>query len=335
VNAERAKIGRPPLKRVTQLDEAARYFATDMDQDNYYLSDHDTYDRSGGSLVKVCSWWIRIQSYYGTNWQSLAENIAKGQSTPQGVMNSWMGSSGHRNNILSTSNWEIGVGYYYGSSPYWVQDFGRRSGVYPIIINREAATTESADVSLYIYGQGDWTDMRLRNNSGSWTGWMPFQSALEWTLDGGNGQHTVWVEMRDGGQTAMSSDTIVRESADPSLGNSPDDVHFSFSIPDQRLLPDTKQVTPQNTGNEETLTWAITKIGTWFSASPATGSTPASFWITPDTFDTGTEGTYAGKVTVTVTDPAGVSGSPHEIDVTLDVINSSFSSIHLPLIIRD
>jgi uncharacterized protein YkwD len=43
-------------------------------------------------------------------------------------MNGWMDSPGHRDNILSTGSWEIGVGYAaVGGSDYtryWTQDFG-------------------------------------------------------------------------------------------------------------------------------------------------------------------------------------------------------------------
>ena len=75
-----------------------------------------------------------------------------GQSDPAEVMDAWMSSSGHRANILDTNNWELGVGYYQGGpyGRYWVQDFGRRSGVYPLVIDGEAASTTSRRVSLYI-----------------------------------------------------------------------------------------------------------------------------------------------------------------------------------------
>jgi uncharacterized protein YkwD len=164
VNSLRAANGLPPLKRVTELDQAARYHATDMVHDSYF--DHDSYDRVGGSLVQACGWAERIQSYY-SNRRSIAENIAAGQATPQDVMNVWMNSTGHRQNILSAAIWEIGVGYAEGGpyGRYWIQDFGRRYDVYPLIINAEAASTNTPSVWLYIYG--DWEQMRLRNDSDS------------------------------------------------------------------------------------------------------------------------------------------------------------------------
>ena len=58
-----------------------------------------------------------------------AENIAYNQKSPAAVMNSWMNSTGHRNNILSSGARSIGIGCIYVgmSGPYWVQCFG--SGV--------------------------------------------------------------------------------------------------------------------------------------------------------------------------------------------------------------
>lgn len=214
VNQERAKAGLPPLKRSVELEEASRYHAADLAQDNYF--EHDSYDRAGDELVFVCSTWDRIQSYYPS---PSAENIAGGYATPSSVMDGWMSSSGHRNNILSTYSWEIGVGYYQGGSygSYWVQDFGRRSGVFPLIINHEAESTSTRSVSLYIYG--NWTEVRLRNDEGAWSQWMPFQNNINWELASGVGSHTVWADLRNDSDSSMTSDTITLTVDDiPSAG---------------------------------------------------------------------------------------------------------------------
>lgn len=47
----------------------------------------------------------------GVSWTASGENITATQSTAQGAMDTWMGSSGHRANILSESFGRIGVGY--------------------------------------------------------------------------------------------------------------------------------------------------------------------------------------------------------------------------------
>lgn len=54
-----------------------------------------------------------------------AENIAVGQSSAKGVMNSWMNSSGHRGNILDEDHTTIGIGCVeVNQVKYWVQCFG-------------------------------------------------------------------------------------------------------------------------------------------------------------------------------------------------------------------
>ncbi len=303
VNTERSTRGLSPLKRVTQLDQSARYYAADMYQDNYFPQDHGTYDRQGGSLVYVCSWSTRIGNFYSA-WNSLGENIARGYSTPQSVMSGWMNSPGHRDNILSTSYREIGVGYYSGS--HWVQDFGKRNNVYPLVINNEAADTANRDVSLYIYGTTtNWTEMRLRNDSLSWTTWMPFQNTLAWQLPDAIGNHTVTVELRRGSTTASSNDSIYLSTAtSPELGNLPESLQFIYSITDQRFFPPSSVVTPLNVGNETILSWQTSSSGSWVDANPPNGSTPTSITITPQGNFSQPE-TLSGSLTVTVTNPGG------------------------------
>ncbi len=197
VNARRAEQNLPPMKLNLSLSNASRYHAVDMDSDSYFQ--HDTYDQVNGELVKQCSWIDRIKVYYPS---PRAENIAQGYTTPESVMRAWMNSAGHRNNILG-DYWEIGVGYYQGE---WVQDFGTQVDVYPLIINKEAATTNSANVTLYIYG--NWTQMRLRNDGGEWSTQQPFSHDVNWMLNNQTGLHTVEAELTDGNQTIVVSDTI-------------------------------------------------------------------------------------------------------------------------------
>jgi uncharacterized protein YkwD len=334
VNAQRANNSLPPYKRVTALDEAARYHSADMGQDNYF--DHDTYDRAGGNLVYVCDTWTRIGTYY-TDANAMAENIAYGYSTPQSVMNAWMNSTGHRNNILSINNREIGVGYATGGgagqTPYWTQDFGRRRNVYPLIINRDAASTGSRHVSLYIYGS--FQQMRLKNDNGSWDTWQPFQNNVTWTLGNAVGTRTVTAELKSGSTVVTISDTIYLTVADiPQLGNLPDDVLFLYSIAEARFTPATQILTPLNVNTDDAITWTLAKTGSWFTVSPSSGTSPQSFQITPDSFATGIPVTYTGSLTVIVSGPPGTSGSPHRIDLTLRVIDASLDQVYLPAMLR-
>jgi len=69
----------------------------------------------------------------GYVWSWWGENIAAGYVSPEDVMAGWMGSDGHRANILNCNFTEIGVGYVYSASDggeapyhhYWTQVFGR------------------------------------------------------------------------------------------------------------------------------------------------------------------------------------------------------------------
>jgi hypothetical protein len=141
-----------------------------------------------------------------------------------------MQSSGHRANILRTSVNEIGIGYHYQNPDqsnvrldagnctaggtggpyrhYWTQNFGARSGVYPVVIEREAYQTGRREVNLYVYGSGWATEMRFRNETAAWSAWEPYRTAKAWTLSVGNGLKTVTVEVRKGTTVRTSSDTV-------------------------------------------------------------------------------------------------------------------------------
>ena len=60
----------------------------------------------------------------GVSYTRAGENIAYGQSTPEAVVQSWMSSSSHRANILSSSFTTIGVGCtVVNGTAYWAQLF--------------------------------------------------------------------------------------------------------------------------------------------------------------------------------------------------------------------
>jgi hypothetical protein len=138
--------------------------------------------------------------------------------------------------------------------------------------------------------------------------------------------------MRNGGDTTASSDTIYLDG--PELGNLPGGIVFVYSIPEEALLLDGFEATPLDVEKAESLDWTITTEGTWFTAAPLSGSTSGSFWITPTDYVTDTVATYTGAVTVTVTNPPGVFGSPQRIDLTLRVGSEPFSFVYFPLIVE-
>jgi uncharacterized protein YkwD len=227
VNQERWNNGQlAPLKRCDLLDTSTGLHSDNMAVRNFHAHcDPDT---------KTLPW--NRMNAAGYIYNSAGENIAAGYTTPSAVMTAWMGSSGHRANILSTTFREIGIGYVYQSGDaanvrsdpngdctadvfnggpyghYWTQNFGRRNFVYPVIVNREAYESTSRDVSLYIYGAGFAVDMRIRNDAGTWSDWMPFATDKSWTLSPVNGARTVEVEIRNGATVFSASDTIVLDA---------------------------------------------------------------------------------------------------------------------------
>jgi uncharacterized protein YkwD len=65
-------------------------------------------------------------NYVGYNFSRLGENIAFNYGDPASVVSGWMGSEGHRANILDPAFTQIGVGIAYDAngSPYYCQVFG-------------------------------------------------------------------------------------------------------------------------------------------------------------------------------------------------------------------
>ena len=329
VNLERAKIPLPPLKSTDGLENAGRYHAADMAQDNYFY--HDTYDQVDGELLWICSTWQRIATY---TTGAMGENIAAGYSDPQDVMNAWLNSAGHRSNILSEDSWEIGVGYYEGSGDYgryWVQDFGKRSGIYPLIINNEAAETKTPQVELFMYGI--WDQIRLRNNDDVWTDWFTYTNEIDWRLPNRAGEHIVYAEVRTGEISSGSQDTIylTDEFLIPELGNLPAQMSFFYDVNLDKFYPENIVLTPENIGDEQPLLWEASMQGDWFSVSPNQGITPTPLQIELIS-PTSTSAAQTGSLSITVYSLDDVLGSPHDIELYLYLLDGPPLQLFLPLL---
>ncbi|WP_446674095.1 stalk domain-containing protein [Paenibacillus sp. 598K] len=109
VNEARSQAGLSALSSDSALARVAFDKAKDMADNDYF--DHDS--PTHGSPFEM-------MDAYGISYGYAGENIAKGQRTPQEVVDAWMNSPGHRANILSDNFTTIGVGYYNG---HWVQMF--------------------------------------------------------------------------------------------------------------------------------------------------------------------------------------------------------------------
>jgi uncharacterized protein YkwD len=61
----------------------------------------------------------------GYRWSRYGENIARGPESAHEVVDGWMHSPEHRENILDCELEQMGVGLAFASddTPYWVQNF--------------------------------------------------------------------------------------------------------------------------------------------------------------------------------------------------------------------
>lgn len=116
VNAERAKYGLEPLKKLDALTAAATERA-------WEVSRYNSHTRPDGTSC------FTVLTQYGLSLTKRAENIAYYSRTPQAAFNSLMGNYSHRDPILSSKFEYMGVGFYCvyddasGYHYYWTQIF--------------------------------------------------------------------------------------------------------------------------------------------------------------------------------------------------------------------
>lgn len=113
VNEERAAQGLSPLKMDQGLLDAAMQRAGE-------ISIYFEHERPDGS---------RCFSIFPGGSSAYGENIAGNSSlNPEGAMNQWMNSPGHRANILRSDYTSVGIGCFtQGGAVFWVQCFGNNT----------------------------------------------------------------------------------------------------------------------------------------------------------------------------------------------------------------
>jgi len=113
VNDQRAAAGIGPLRMCATLTEAAQNYAVE-NADRGFISHSGA---TGSTLAGRAGWF----GYGG--WTALGENLARGQTSVEQAVASWMASPGHRANIMNPAYTDVGFGLAGG--PTWVQEFGR------------------------------------------------------------------------------------------------------------------------------------------------------------------------------------------------------------------
>lgn len=220
-NLGRRNQGQPPLRANRQLTEAARWFAWDSVE-----SRASAFCGHTDSLGRTSDQRARAFGYLGS---AGSENALCGYANPSDAVNSWLNSPSHRANLLDGTVRETGLGYYQRAGDgrgYIVQMFARDPDYMPVVINNEAPSTTSPQVSLYVYNRVDNASfaginasrfMRVANNP-CFNGaqWQPFVAEQTTTLAAGTGWRTLYVQTRDRlDRTATASDAIYLGSGVP------------------------------------------------------------------------------------------------------------------------
>jgi uncharacterized protein YkwD len=121
INSRRQNLGIEPLQLNEQLSKAASAKTQDMIKNNYF---------SHISPVDNTKWsdFIDESNYV---YAEAGENLANGFDNANEMVESWMNSQSHRENIVNTSFSETGFGLGYGKlddvpTIFVVQVFGRQ-----------------------------------------------------------------------------------------------------------------------------------------------------------------------------------------------------------------
>ena len=108
-NEHRLERGLPPLEINWEAARVARYKTEDMMAYGYFGHDSPVY----GSFFDM------LKNFH-IPYCSAGENIAAGFPTPEAVVEAWMATPNHRQNILNRKLTQAGVGYSTdGKNHYW------------------------------------------------------------------------------------------------------------------------------------------------------------------------------------------------------------------------
>ena len=231
VNQVRLDEGLAPYKSSELLHAAAQRHADDVAAHGF-ANPGDVHQGSDGTHEQER---VAQADYAAWTWSGgepiVDENMWSGHGAIDDAITFFLGSSVHRNNILSSRYREIGIGVATdsGGAEYYVLVFSARPNVLPVFINDGAATTDDPDVAIHLTNEearpdgegadkmGQAIEVRMSNER-EWDDqpWQPWDAYVSWMLPGTPGECTVYVQFRDAaGRTAEAADTIILEGEAP------------------------------------------------------------------------------------------------------------------------
>ena len=115
-NIERNSRGIGAVQRDATLEAQADRYACEMIFYDFFGHENEA---TGSTLQDRAE-------QFGYDYFKIGENLAAGHRTPEEVVQAWMDSPGHRENLLDPEFTELGVGLSSGGEygTYWVQEFG-------------------------------------------------------------------------------------------------------------------------------------------------------------------------------------------------------------------
>ncbi|MGN8645999.1 CAP domain-containing protein [Gracilibacillus sp. HCP3S3_G5_1] len=113
-NEARSENGAEALQFDHDVANVAQNKSEDMADNNYFSHTSPTYGSPFDMLEE-----------FGVDYTKASENIAAGQETPEEVVQAWLDSEGHRQNLLDPEVTHIGVGFT-ADGNCWTQLFIRK-----------------------------------------------------------------------------------------------------------------------------------------------------------------------------------------------------------------
>lgn len=107
----------PALNHDAELSKIAQIKAEDMAENGYFAHESPTYGNPS-----------KMMTDFGYSWMTSAENIARGQTTAEHVVDGWIKSEGHYKNLMGGIFTQIGTGYAVDANgqTYWVHMFASK-----------------------------------------------------------------------------------------------------------------------------------------------------------------------------------------------------------------